>query len=177
MPRKRKAARQFRHPNELTQCQREILFFGEPLIPRGPTEAFSSAADIERAWRAHRAALMAAFDLPGQRPWAFWRVEIGLDPAPERWWEQAAELERLGLLSPAEEIRLERERPELAEDQGSLNATVLANPWGAYVLEGMRGRFGFAAAWHGRRGRTQLKEKYLRLAEAAGRALKESTDE
>ncbi len=76
----------------LTPAERAELLRG----PAGPS-AFPDPTVRALRWREHRDALVASA-APGQRPWAWWRLERGID-VPD---DQAAALEAAGMLTPAE---------------------------------------------------------------------------
>ncbi len=101
-----------------------------------PKVRIRSIADAREAWEANREAFMlmctcyrdkpscAQHDtayLPGSRPWAYWKFDLGRDvPA-----NQEAELRRLGLIAPEEEKALQARR--LLREEGS-RADVRAFP-------------------------------------------------
>ncbi len=171
MPRLRPAGRA---TGTLTNAQRETLEFGDRILDCHKGELFQSEAEARAAWRAHGLRLTEEFKRPGQRPAAYYRYELHIEP-PRHWWEEAEILESRGLLSPHEEAALERTRRELAPDQGALYDAVFAHQgWGEYTLRRFQAEFAFAAGWHGRRGRTALEEKYTRLAQAARAELEKS---
>lgn len=175
MPRKRKAARPYATTGKLTECQREMLLYGQPILnPDGA--GFESMAEERAAWFRHRTSIMASWDRPGSRPAGFYRHDLKIDPPPWHWHEELSALEARGLLSRVEELRVEGANPALDPRQGEhfLNPKYLT-PRGLfgfgeltnaslYILRRMRDEALFAAGWHQRRNRPELAEKCTRRA-------------
>jgi hypothetical protein len=62
---------------------RELLLNGAGLHLPTPAAVLrlGGAAHVRAQWRRHRSELMAACS-PGRRPYAFWAIELGLNPVP-----------------------------------------------------------------------------------------------
>jgi len=74
------------------------------LGPNGGS-AFGSDFARQSAWRRHRAELLPLVD-PGSRPWAWWQYDAPQPVLPRE--PELHYLQRCGLLSEREEIRLSR---------------------------------------------------------------------
>jgi hypothetical protein len=166
--RARRHARGGANSRSLTECQREILLFGFPFLGRH-TPSFKDEKETRQAWQRHRTELMSEWNHPGERPDAFWRFDVVVN-VRGCWWKETRELEARGLLTPSEELRVEKARPILSGGQSEhlfapemfaiSVARELDEPGS---LRRYRGEFELAAGWHESRGRVQIATKYGRL--------------
>ncbi len=161
----------------LSNAQRQLLLYDQVFLETPGEAGFDNDQQARAAWRAHSAELMAEFgDQPGRRPAGWWAYEVRIDP-PAHWYQEAGELEERNLLSKDEEFRLERDRRELAANQGDFASAMFTHKWSPYLLREYEARFRFAAAWHRRRGRVELAAKYEHLAAVAAAELAKAKGE
>jgi len=139
----------------------QLLLFGMELVPDG-SRGFESQAEELAAFRDAREQLMKAA-LPGQRPAAFFKFELGI-PSPALLRDQLPILLSRGLITDGEAQQLERDNYELltADFGGAFHTVegVRAMRLGMASLRSMVARFDTLAAWHQRRGRPEIATTY-----------------
>jgi hypothetical protein len=133
-------------------------------------------AGLAATWKRYRSELMADPNLrPGQRPAAFWRLDLQIRP-PSNWWEELAMLCEHKLVTPEEALLIERQHNVLSENTAAWGAFDTAE--GAHkqhfnpqVFACCQHEFEAAARWHAWRGRPELAEKYAQRAANVQRVL------
>jgi hypothetical protein len=139
-----------------------------------------SDQELEALWRAQRAVLLPQFisDHPGQRPYGWWRFDVGLNAdLPGGWWRdwwvEYRELEARGLIAPEEKFRFERARfsepsPLAGRDPVEAASALLLSAGHAnlraYSLRLQAGEMEFRGWWHEREGRAPLALSYSAVA-------------
>ena len=146
----------------------QSLMWAQLIIPSsGPS--FASEPEAIAAWRELRADLMHQCS-PGERPAAYFKFELGLNPPPNRLLEQVAVLLDRNLIDAIEATEIESHYPMLNADQAtafcsefdSAVSVLYAHHHGAEILSRTVARFDLASRWHAWRGRPELAELYAR---------------
>jgi hypothetical protein len=169
----------------ITRAQIEALEFGTNIfsapVMADVSEAssvkgkplFENAAHRRAVWAKLREELMAAAG-PGERPRAYYTLELRITKPPTIWFEQLAVLESRGLLRPGEDAAVEHVIRELDPEQSPNFLSVFDDPERAlasshsrYQLRRSAAEFEFASGWHARRGRVGLAERYRNRAAIA----------
>jgi hypothetical protein len=183
--------RRLRGVQHITAAQMEILEFGtqmyNPAVLVDVSQAssvkseplFENAAHRRAVWSKVREELMAAA-APGERPRAYYSLELRITNPPNTWYEQLGVLESRGLLREGEEAAVEHVIQELNPEQSANFLSIFDDPERAlssshsrYQLRRFAAEFEFASGWHARRGRVELAERYRNRA-AIAMALLES---
>jgi hypothetical protein len=177
--------RRLRGVEHVTAAQIENLEFGtqlyKPAVPVEVSEAssvkgeplFENAAHRRAVWAKVREELMSAA-APGERPRAYYSLELRIPNPPHAWHEQLCLLESRGLLREGEEAAVEHVIQELNPEQSPNFLSIfddperaLGSPHSRYQLRRSAAEFEFAAGWHARRGREELAERYRNRAAIA----------
>lgn len=161
-------------------AKRQFLEHG--MIFTGRDDVFPDAAAARSAWREHRSEIMAAWDQPGTRPWAFWKYDRRVENPPDEWHEQLPQLLDLGLIDDAEAVRIERGPiQDLQTDQPETFCSSFENGDGIgsmqiapYLLSKLAARFHATARWHAWRQRPALAARYALRANTIWRVLRGS---
>jgi hypothetical protein len=139
------------------------------LIPDGTD--FENDGDMATAWRRYRAAILAEFARPGQRPFGFYRFDLRLDKAPCHWYHEVRILHSNGLLDATELVAVESEHMLLSPAQPTElyasfedPARIKAMGFCGHTLRQLEAEFLLAVDWHGWRERPELVDRYLRRA-------------
>ncbi len=116
---------------------------------------------------------------PGERPAAFYRVELKV-PRPRRWFDELNFLLDRGLIGPEEARVLDIQAGLLSKGQGprfceafESGAGVREQGLGVGGLRYLMGEFSTAARWHRFRERPELEDKYKRLSSIVETVLRE----
>jgi hypothetical protein len=166
----------------LPRWQREVLGMGFPTLScfqdwRG----WRDSAEAQAIWKAHSAELLKGCQ--GHRPRAWW-VFTKRRKVPRPWWGEFLELKRMRVLAAGEDAGFEAAHAELQPNQPATEPA--ESKWAtlgwvriAYRAESAGtlaenvAENEFIAAWHRRRKRLALAEKYQKRAEALCRILEE----
>lgn len=167
MPKKRKLAREFCRPGELTGWQREVLLGGIPILdPLDGTTfddacAWGETAEAAAAWRANKVALMAEWRAHpahvGHRPLRWWHDRA--EEPPRGWGADTAHLIALGEVDLVEQGRFEALylRPfDISDPPTAQTMATRLEQLGRASIETEADRYTFARDWHQARGHTEL---------------------
>lgn len=175
MPVTKRARRHARERNQIAEgtTRWQLLMWGCLVLPKeGPD--FQNRAEEMQAWAQHRSTLMQQAE-PGMRPAGYFKFDLGIDPAPIRWFDQLDVLLDHGLLGPPEALLVERCYSVLASVDSPGRGCW--HSLSARSLESSIARFALAARWHDWRGRPALAAQYRQQESDVRKALRNISEE